>query len=597
MGNLTHFFIILVSLLLSKTESRSLSEYLTNTLLTEQQISREHQVSKDQTPNTSNPKPPAKYYADIKNLDGLKRAVRNQHTNGRGAYGCVFKVKGVDYESPDEEKTFGVKVIKFDNRGDTPQGAHEQNALQQELEVALDLDRLDEGHLFFPKYYGFYEVSSMLKSNYSLHESEDLNLDRHQDAAALFMDFLDSSLAKYVDTVLSEKTQSLFITRLRIFLNLGQALVLFEPLYSHCDLKFENVMLKGVSESEALRLQGQGVEPLELYPGRFYQAQIIDFGLAAKGQPARRRCHGGTPVTLAPEFFDKGASHGTFDLYSSAVMAISLELASVQYFGFETLLATANRVRKNHSEGKAKDLSVPAGFKDDVTRLNFYKVGEWFWKTSSGLKGPFARALAKYIPAGVLTKVKKRFGLTDIKSTMLLNIWRFQAEALYGLAFAILDVFYNHHFKDAVVQKNVQRLAEIKAQYDQSKAEAQANSEDYKKAHELGRYYQALITLEEAQCDAKIGYVNFMLTVVSSKPKSRPGLAQMFSFVEETLTEVSQTYWAQYSYIGMVARVYAIENLKPTADPEFPLETQMEMQEINRVTQKRVSPDFRRRLV
>lgn len=122
--------------------------------------------------------------------------------------------------------------------------------------------------------------------------------DEATDLVVMIMDLLDKSLGEYLDDVDRGNVDSSLLTRLRVFTNVGKALVTIIKKYSHCDLKPDNVMLKKVSPEQSFFLKNQGLMQLPLYPNEYYQVKLIDFGMAAEGSENSRKCLGGTSQYL-----------------------------------------------------------------------------------------------------------------------------------------------------------------------------------------------------------------------------------------------------------------------------------------------------------
>ena len=538
--------------------------------------------------------PKAKHYADLKNINALISTIKSKtKPEGRGSFGYVFKVEGVDYGHPEKPRSFGAKIIKFQNDADTESGLDDQNSLLNEIAVTNDLNAMDPKNLFFPRSYAFYDLTLDFYRENNRKQSKYFDVDSETNAAVVFMDFLDLSLDLYYQYVLKDKVHSLFLTRVKIFMNLTFGIMQMHPKYNHCDLKFANIMLKEISQEEAQQIQDELVEPLELLPNQQYQLQIIDFGMVAPGEPTTRRCEGGTPVTLPLEYFDDSISHEKFDMYSIAVMVISLEFASVHYSGFDSLLATANVLIKKSLQSSKPDLNVKKESQSEIKGYNFYKLGEHFWNKDSGLRPFFLEALSKYISSSVLKNIKKVNGNVDLKDLELIDLWSKQGTALIGISFAIADVYFNKYFKEKRVKKSISSFTKLKAHYEQKQAEATEDPEKAGKCAELTRYYQTMIDLENLEAQNKIDWVNYMLVIVSNPPEKRPAFSDMFGFIEETYDHVSQMYWAQYSFITMMNSNYEISKLKPTVNPDFTLEVQMDKQFNNQVLRKHVTPDFR----
>ena len=171
MTKMTAISIILLSILLTQIKCRQLNKYLTKNLLTKNDMLAKYNKDKSNAAKQQD-KDKIKesnfsYFADLTNVTNLLKVMKSQKPSGKGSFGKVFKVKGVDYDSPTVEKKYAAKIIRFDNEGDTTNGKEEQQMLQQELEIGFEFDTLDENHFFFPKYYQVYNMSGSFHSIYN----------------------------------------------------------------------------------------------------------------------------------------------------------------------------------------------------------------------------------------------------------------------------------------------------------------------------------------------------------------------------------------------------------------------------------------------
>jgi serine/threonine protein kinase len=280
------------------------------------------------------------YALEIENIQRLAETIkRGTSPIGSGQFGKVFKY---DYKpSLSSEMTIKVaaKEIFFNNNYASEKGEEEQNMIEDEINFNLILNQYDPHGLYFPKYYGTYDVTSyfnsLITSNTPSKVKQYLAGTSSQNILTLNMECLDLEIFVYQKQILKNITRPYLHTRLKIGETVANALILFYDKYSHCDLKPENLMAKKLNEEQIAQLADHGIDRIELYPGEFYQIKVIDFGLVAEGNSVTRRCYGGTPSFIPPEFFSN-ESHKNFDVFSLAMLMLDNETASFgyQFFSF-----------------------------------------------------------------------------------------------------------------------------------------------------------------------------------------------------------------------------------------------------------------------
>lgn len=536
-----------------------------------------------------------KCYPDLINLGNLIKGIKeNPKPIGKGGYGIVFKVDGVDYQEPTLPHVYAVKLINFLNDAKKSEAKDSQNALLDEIKIAKDLAKYDKDYLFFPRYYGFYEATDSFKKN----NPEDGSLseifltDENHDKAAIVMEYFDMSLENYFDDIAANRTNSLFVTRLRIYLNLGQALLKIIKDYTHCDIKPENIMLREISEAESIDFESKGLEPLELYPNKYYQLKLIDFGISVKGKPQKRECFGGTPGYAPLEIFEKNVSNGKFDLFSVAVIIADFELLDQKFFGFNPFLTFGFRYIQKVNKQEAQNYEMN---EEDLTRIqkySFFLMGQLFWNNQL-MRDKYIELLKKYLPADMEARILANYSVDELKQLTYLEVFKKNADALFPIAFANLDYYFNIQYLSMLNRSNGQYNNEMQ-KHQQQMNSAVKDSEEYNKARDMVDYFTNLITLKVAESQKKIDLINHLLKILGNKPKDRPSNTDTFALIENMIQDITYYNWAQLSHITMINRIYGMVGMKATENPEFSLEKQMKLQAEKKRTRKCIRPDFRR---
>jgi serine/threonine protein kinase len=320
------------------------------------------------------------YYLEITNLKKLGAIILSGAKSiGEGQFGKVFKFP---YQLNQVGTVFTLaagKEIFFNNNYNTEQGEEQQDMIEEEINFNKVLDQFDPNGLYFPKYYGTYDVTkyfdSLSKTTSDKTIKSYLKGKSNQNILVLEMEFLDKEMYKFQRELSHGLTSIYFHTRCKIGESVLSGLLSFYSEYSHCDIKPENLMAKSLSEPEMERLAEFGVERIELYPGKFYQVKIIDFGLVAKGDSTTRRCIGGTPGFIPDEFFTK-TTHKNFDVYSVAALMLDFEMSVIQFDDFSTIqdiFVTATRFGRGLTSKE----------KQTIQSISFYKMAKMY---SSNLK-------------------------------------------------------------------------------------------------------------------------------------------------------------------------------------------------------------------
>jgi serine/threonine protein kinase len=275
------------------------------------------------------------YLLELVNIQAIGQTIqKGAQPIGFGRFGNVFKYDYRPSLSSMDTIQIAAKEIFFNNNYASEKGEEDQDMIEKEIKFNLILAQYDPYGLYFPKYYGAYDVTSYFKTLITSNTPTDIKKflggksKSSKNVLIINMELLDLEMADYQQQILSNITKPYLHTRLKIGESIANALILFYDRYSHCDLKPKNIMAKKLNDEEIARLAEQGIDRIELYPGEFYQVKVIDFGVVAEGHSNTRKCNVGASAFTPPEFFLKG-SHKNFDVFSLAMIMLDNELASI----------------------------------------------------------------------------------------------------------------------------------------------------------------------------------------------------------------------------------------------------------------------------
>lgn len=265
-----------------------------------------------------------------------------------GAFGSIFVFEQetmVDKQKV--KKPIAVKAITLYEDFNANEVGVYQKFFDKELDVSLDLNNMDPGHLYFPEYDSCVEVTPeilKLSKKTSFAERELFTVNQHTITFLYFTEKLDRDLF-YFNKAVSKGEQMNFtlVSRINFGINTLRGLEKLNVKYNHCDIKPENIMIKKITQEKANELKEAGVREMETMAGFNYQSFIIDFGLVVN---RNAKCQGGTMGFLPPEWFNR-TSQKKFDAYSVGVMLIDLELMSQDIEDLSTLFGYTQKMKRN----------------------------------------------------------------------------------------------------------------------------------------------------------------------------------------------------------------------------------------------------------
>lgn len=510
----------------------------------------------------------------IVNIMLLGNALLNSNKPvGKGGYGSVFKVNGRSYQDPEQKKDLAMKVSLFNNDISDDDGLKEQSILTTDIVTYKELEGFDSKGLYFPQLYDAFDATQFFKALYSkssaseeakkyLDPSEDDSLD----VAVMVMEFLDESLYQYLRQVKYRQVESFFHTRLRLLLNVANGLILISKDYTHCDIKPENLMLKKISFEESMALVEQGLSPLELFPGEYFQIKIIDFGLAVKGRKRTRRCEGGTPNFLPLEYYHSDLSHMNFDVFSLAMVMIDFELGEVGLREFSFINGYYIKKEKTQAEE----------FTDEelysIRTQKFYLLVAALWKDEK--YQPLLMEKMEEMFEGFGKIVSDTLKDRDPKSFELKDFAFLNHTVFYDFMLSGLSVFWNHYYLDhQLEEKNGPYLEEI-SMCDSFTDGLEKDSEDYLRTRELKQYYNNMVELNRINAENRVKFNNMLINIVSEqRPKKRLSLKNFANETEKILNDSLEKTGDKIDQIFAIRRLYKMRLIDELEIPEVSLTT------------------------
>ena len=506
---------------------------------------------------------------------------------GEGGYGTVYEF---DYkETLQSRATPAVaKVIFFSNDNTTEEGEHEQELLKSELAFNQELRDLDEKNLFFPKYYGFYDVTEYFQDLATLLFDEEFipmldQTENGKNALVIQMEKLDFDLSDYQLTLTDNWAPLYFHTRCQIGESVLKGLVAMFPKYSHCDIKPQNIMAKMVNDDQIQDLSDDEIERIELFPGQFYQVKIIDFGVVVKGNPGERRCPGGSPGFLADEYFTID-SHALFDVFSMAVTMIDMEMALLGFEKFSDFL------KPYHLAIFAKT-GISQDHQDQIKEFRFFqKALDYSNSATVEVRHAFFTNLRGRLGSLERDVVKK---FRDIPENIALKKWVFLTpEILKHSLFAAFEIYMSSDFFEDKKTKT-ERAKAVKLYKTRKLKTFEEGSEEFKILKEEIEYWtnQEIVTDVTGRFQQQL--ILFCFNQIHEYPEDRSSLEGFLSKVQELKNGFIGSVGDQVKYILKYNRYYqkkvhgrfvqrdmsmeSYENSAQVDDPSFRLDDNFRM--------------------
>lgn len=488
-------------------------------------------------------KPDLPYTNDFKNiksfLDTLDRQVE---PIGSGQFGSVYNFNGFLSESQKLPIMIVGKEILVDKDSSQKKAKEEQGNLIQEIQLNKQLMSLDENHLFFPTYFQTYDLTDYYHNVINKKQETNLVLDDKSANFLIIMEYLDLEYFELADQIFGSMVSLKFLTRLRMAENLAMGVAKIVSEFTHCDLKYENVMLKKISKEMANQQKEiGGLQKLELFPDEYYQIKIIDMGLSVRGSRQSRKCKGGSPDYAAIDYL-KSNANDTVDVFALAVMMLGIELMSIDITPFNTVHGIAfSWNQKKTLTKKNKDTYVETEYPDYIsTFATEEETHELFYAKVRSFYPEFDTFLSQNYRNKDLSKLDPAVFLYHNK------------ELFYALNLACLHVLFDHVYKE-MNEKHVQQLTESNTQR-QGILDKMNDTEDesYKRKVDSIKYVEHMITLKNAQHKYLMQMVDLAIKVISTSANTRMKVEEYL----EALNVIRDSYEKEFDEDLKFVHVY-----------------------------------------
>ena len=283
---------------------------------------------------------------------------------GKDRYGYLFQF---DYKLslPNSlENIFrqdAIKMVHVNEDSTTKEGSLKQTILKKEIQASMILSVMDEHRLFFPKYRQCVEITDdmkMLAGNPQTVNRQMLTLPNGIATFIFFQELVDFNLSSFMMKARQKKGPMFSLpNRINLCLNAMQGMLFMRQKFVHCDLNSENLMLRGVSEEEAVRLNSQGIRDIELGVGESYQLMFVDLGMVSGNNLnnlRNTRCSGGTLGFIGDEYFKASESHAEIDTFSLGITMIDLELAALEYDSLSSFFYYSQKLKSQQLQSEER---------------------------------------------------------------------------------------------------------------------------------------------------------------------------------------------------------------------------------------------------
>jgi serine/threonine protein kinase len=504
----------------------------------------------------------------IHNLNNIKifaKALTKGPTPfGEGMFGKVFDVEAESYHFEGQTRKLAFKEVLFSN--DCQKDPNDtQSVLASDIENSTKIGDLDPNGLYFPEFFGHFEVTDYFNSVYQngmpSNAKRFLKPDSKTDMAVLITDFLELEAFQYFKLLEKRSIPSFFHTRVKLLLNLGHALESVFDTFFHCDIKPENIMFKRINEDEVLRLKEFGIHRLELHPGEMYQVKIIDFGLSEFGSLDERVCDGGTPDFLPMEFLISRKSDPTFDLFALAMMFLDMELSELGFGAFSafnnyTMSTIIPQLDFPKDDDKYRMLNFPATklFGDFWKNPKYNPLFVTAFKNFSNKLIPF---IQKYSQSGNLYDVKyDKFLLSNARVPLIFgNVG--------------LRILWTEVYKNELMPRRVKKFSDLlaKAQENMEALKDKKDSEEYKQQSEKAEYFTLMMNHVQAEADSRIKFNLLMLDIVEKEASQRMSLSDTLVAVNDILEQFMSVNESDLKRIFQLRRHYNLRFLNDKGAP------------------------------
>jgi serine/threonine protein kinase len=459
------------------------------------------------------------FAVELQNLVSLKNTIlKGTKPIGTGQFGEVYKFPFKNRIDSETTLTAAGKIVFYDDDYDNLRGKSDQDTLEAEIDLNEDLATFDPDGLYTPIYNGAYDPTelfySFANSASKKNIKERLYKNYHR-SVVLVMEALDLEIQDVLDDIVANKTAPYLHTRIEIGEAVLKGLITFYKKYTHCDIKPSNLMAKLLTPEEADILSDYGIDRVELYPGKFYQIKIIDFGMAAIGKPTSRKCGGGTPGFIPAEYI-KNQNSSKFDVFSVAMTMLDFELASLK-------LSVYNYI---HYEWIKNNIDEYDGvLQKQSNRMNKYSQYKMIYKYYDNpiYSEKFFKKVEENYPGFnkyFYSKYRKNLSYSEIK--MKFYIFD-KIEVTRALFLSAMEIYFEMDFMTEM-KKSYGKLSDQMEQKTIDRDEFSIESEDYKKLTDEIHYLTQDRFVLETGATLQLELILYLIKQIKSDLKTRDNL-------------------------------------------------------------------------
>jgi hypothetical protein len=319
------------------------------------------------------------------------------------------------------------------------------------------------------------------------------------------------------------------------------------------------------------------MDRIELYPGKFYQVKLIDFGLVVKGKESLRRCQGGTSG-FAPSELLTNSPHNKIDVFSMAMSMLDFELASdrLDYFSdIHEVWFESTRFKRNMTKEE----------KTKILQLSWFKIATVL-SSNPSYKEAFNSKIREMFPK-IDDFLKKVFQGKTLEDLPLKNYLFGNKDIMRVIMIATVEVYYENYYSTEKFPKTlltyVDKIKEIESRLSE---DTDKDSDQHEQLNESLKYYINDKAIYEGSFKLRMDYIKYLLSEIKKNANKRSSLQEFRDELLKIRTEFENNFESELKYVLMYKRY----NLSNSLNSSIKRENSMSSF-VNLMKQKR--PSFR----
>jgi hypothetical protein len=427
-----------------------------------------------------------------------------------------------------------------------------QNLLINEITVNKWLNTQDPSNVFFPKlFYCFNITEEMNQLNKAKNASKELKeitkVGKDKGMFAVYSEQLEIDFFDFFQNMTKRYVVLNLTNRVKIGYQLAKAISIMNQEYTHCDIKFENIMIKAVNPSAVPELESKDQFPFGVDGQEYYLPHLIDFGLATK---KGSKCIGGTNKTLPAEFYRDASKTDKYDVFALGVSLMDVELMSIDIMPVSGLIEIGNILRSYQKNKKIEvaefyflDDSFVQGNEiyDDIHNNGFFQYMMQSFTRDLEFASRYAARLKVFKPDinDYYSKLCDKFKVEkeNYKDCILTTLYLFEVSIRITL-----DIIINHEISEtilpmALLPHDNKELRENLKNFEGDDLIA------YNELIEINEVSSKLINVD---MNAKINYMNVLLKMMAYDSDKRiqihSAALQISKILKEDLIQMEHEY-------------------------------------------------------